>query len=211
MTSADQTSGNVAKGRSRPRLLLLLPLLFFVALAAVFFLRLEWGGDPGLVPSPLIGHPAPEFTLPPLAGLNLPGLSRADLTGHVTLVNVFASWCVPCRDEHPALTALAKDPRFRIVGINYKDNPDDAKRFLTDLGNPYSAIGVDAAGRASIDWGVYGVPETFIVGPDGIIDGKVIGPLDDDTIAGTLMPAVDKALKTAAAAPPPTASPAPHT
>ena len=185
-----------AARRNRPRLLLLIPLGFFLVLTVVFFARLEWGGDPSLVPSPLIGHPAPQFTLPPLDGLNLPGLSRADLDGHVTLVNVFASWCVPCRDEHPALIALAKDPRFRIVGINYKDNADDARKFLTDLGNPYTAIGVDSAGRTAIDWGVYGVPETFIVGPDGIIDGKVIGPLTDETINDTLMPAVEKAMTT---------------
>ena len=95
----------------------------------------------------------------------------------------------------------SRDPRFRIVGINYKDTADNAAKFLTDLGNPYSAIGVDSAGRAAIDWGVYGVPETFVVGPDGIIDGKVIGPLTQETIASTLMPAVEKALKPAPAAP----------
>jgi cytochrome c biogenesis protein CcmG/thiol:disulfide interchange protein DsbE len=184
-------------GKARPRLLLLLPLGFFAALALVFLARLESGGDPGTVPSVLIGKPAPEFTLPPLDGLNVPGLARADLQGRMTLVNVFASWCVPCRDEHPVLTALAKDPRVRIVAIDYKDDPNNARRFLTELGNPYAAIGVDSSGRAAIDWGVYGVPETFVVGPDGVIRDKIIGPVTAAAVTGTILPAVEKALAAA--------------
>jgi cytochrome c biogenesis protein CcmG/thiol:disulfide interchange protein DsbE len=195
MTTTDEAKG--APARQRPRLLLLLPLVFFAALAVVFFARLEAGGDPGAVPSVLIGHPAPQFSLPPLAGLNVPGLSRADLGGRVTLVNVFASWCVPCRDEHPTLLALAKDPRVRVVGINYKDTAANAARFLTDLGNPYAAIGVDERGRSTIDWGVYGVPETFVVGPDGVIRAKVIGPITAEALTAILAPAVDKALQPA--------------
>jgi cytochrome c biogenesis protein CcmG/thiol:disulfide interchange protein DsbE len=190
-TTAEGAATTPRPGRPR---LLWLPLVVFAALAAVFFLQLERGGDPGSVPSVLIGHAAPQFSLPPLAAATVPGLSRADLDGHVTLVNVFASWCVPCREEHPVLTALAKDPRLRIVGINYKDTPENARRFLSEMGNPYAAIGVDPRGRSTIDWGVYGVPETFLVGPDGVIRAKVIGPLTAAAINDTLTPALEKVL-----------------
>src|SRR6185295_20107971 len=194
MTTAEGASG---APRRRPRALLIVPLVFFGALAAIFLARLVQGGDPGTVPSVLIGHPAPAFALPPLDGMNVPGLARADLDGRVTLVNVFASWCVPCREEHPALTALAKDKRVRIVGIDYKDTPDNARRFLTELGNPYAAIGVDQRGRSTIDWGVYGVPETFLVGADGIIREKIVGPLTAEAVTERLLPAVEKALQPA--------------
>ncbi len=190
MTTLDEKGG----GRTRVRLVYLAPLAVFAVLAAVFLLQLESGTDPGAIPSPLIGHPAPTFDLPALDGAKVPGLKRADLDGAVTLVNVFASWCVPCREEHPVLEELATDKRFRLVGINYKDTTANAERFLGDFGNPYAAIGVDAKGRSAIDWGVYGVPETFVVGPDGIIRYKYIGPLTDEAVAKTLMPQVDKAL-----------------
>jgi len=165
----------------RLRLLFLAPVLVFAALALLFLLRL-YSGDPSRVPSVLIGRPVPAFTLEPLPGLTqagqpVPGLSDADLKGRVTVVNVWASWCVPCRQEHPALLDLAKEPAVRVVGINYKDNPENARRFLGSLGNPFAAIGADTSGRAAIDWGVYGVPETFLVGPDGTIRHKHIGPL----------------------------------
>jgi len=189
MTAAENKAG-----RRRSRLILLLPLGFFVALAAVFLIRLESGVDPDAIPSALVGAPAPAFDLPPLDGVAVPGLKRADLDGKVTLVNVFASWCGPCRQEHPVLEELAKDKRIRLVGINYKDQPENARRFLGDLGNPYAAIGVDRQGRAAIDWGVYGVPETFVIGADGIIRYKFIGPLTDETAAGVLMPEIEKAL-----------------
>ncbi len=119
--------------------------------------------------------------MPPLDGLDrggsqVPGLSRADLKGHVTLVNIFASWCQPCREEHPQLEELAKDDRIRLVGINYKDQPENALALPWEFGNPYAAVGVDQKGRTAIDWGVYGVPETFIVGPDGIIQIQVRRP-----------------------------------
>jgi cytochrome c biogenesis protein CcmG/thiol:disulfide interchange protein DsbE len=186
-------------GLSR-RALLLLPLALFLGLAAVFLLQLERGGGSSVVPSALIGAPAPEFTLPPLEGLRLadgsglPGFARADLMGSVTLVNVWASWCGPCRAEHPILAALAEDGRFRVVGINYKDQPQNARRFLGALGNPYSAVGVDANGRAAIDWGVYGVPETFLVGADGVIRYKVVGPLTPEAVENALLPQIEKAL-----------------
>ena len=182
-------------GRGRVRLIYLVPLALFAVLAAVFLMRLEAGGDPSAIPSALVGHPAPDFDLPPLDGAGVPGLKRADLDGQVTLVNVFASWCVPCRDEAPVLEELAGDKRFRLVAINYKDTTQNARRFLGDFGNPFAAIGVDAKGRSAIDWGVYGVPETFVVGPDGIIRYKYVGPLSDEAVARTLMPEVDKALK----------------
>jgi cytochrome c biogenesis protein CcmG/thiol:disulfide interchange protein DsbE len=185
--------------RGRLRLPLLIPLALFLALATVFLLRLYGGGDISDVPSALVGKPAPEFTLPPLEGMTadgapVPGLARADLDGRVTLVNVFASWCGPCRAEHPLLMELAKDERIRIVAINYKDQPENARRFLGRLGNPFAAIGVDTVGRAAIDWGVYGVPETFLVGPDGTILLKHIGPLTPAAIRDRLMPAIETAL-----------------
>jgi cytochrome c biogenesis protein CcmG/thiol:disulfide interchange protein DsbE len=169
-------AGNGGGGFGR-RFLLLIPLAVFVLLAAIFLLRLETGGDVSATPSALIGKPAPSFDLPALEGTGVPGLKRDDLLGHVTLVNVFGSWCGPCRLEHRQLTALAADKRFRLVGIDYKDRPENARRFLEELGNPYAAIGVDARGRSAIDWGVYGVPETFLVGPDGTIIRKFIGPI----------------------------------
>ena len=149
----------------------MLPLVVFGGLAALFFLRLG-SGDPSKIPSALLGRPAPATTLPALDGLTdkgrtIPGLTPETLRGKVSVVNVWASWCVPCHDEAPLLHALSDDKRFQIVGINYKDAPDNARRFLGRYGNPFSAVGVDANGRASIEWGVYGVPETFVVGRDG--------------------------------------------
>jgi cytochrome c biogenesis protein CcmG/thiol:disulfide interchange protein DsbE len=184
--STDQSSpGPITTGTlehaPRLRLLHLLPVLVFTALALLFLIRL-YAGDPSRVPSALIGRPVPVFALEPLSGLTqagqpVPGLSDADLKGRVTVANVWASWCGPCRQEHPALVDLAKNPAIRVVGINYKDNPENARRFLGALGNPFAAVGVDPAGRAAIDWGVYGVPETFVIGPDGTIRHKHIGPL----------------------------------
>nr|WP_205800044.1 DsbE family thiol:disulfide interchange protein [Microvirga terricola] len=164
----------------------MLPVAVFVGLAALFVFRLG-GGDPSRIPSALIGKPAPAFALPALEGLTadgkpVPGFSNEDLKGRVTVVNVWASWCAPCRQEHPLLVELAKDPSVRLVGINQKDNPDNARRFLGALGNPFAAVGTDSNGRVSIDWGVYGVPETFIVGPDGVIRHKHIGPLTPETL-----------------------------
>ena len=176
------------------RLVYLLPVGLFALLALIFLSRLESGDDPEAIPSALVGKPAPAFDLPALPGLAVPGLKRADLDGKLTVVNVFGSWCVPCRQEHPVLSALAKDGRIRVVGIDYKDQPVNAAAFLDELGNPYAAVGVDQRGRAAIDWGVYGVPETFLVGPDGIIRDKIIGSLTDDVVEARLKPAIAKAL-----------------
>ena len=186
-------------GRKRPNVLILLPLIAFLALAALFFYRLGTG-DPSRIPSALIGHPAPAIDLPPLAGLErngkpVPGLSNATFAGAVTLVNVWASWCVPCHDEVPFLDKLSKDSRIQLVGINYKDAPDNARRFLNRYGNPFVAAGRDENGRASIDWGVYGVPETFLVGRDGKIAYKLVGPITAENLANTLEPEIEKALR----------------
>ena len=181
----------------RRNVLVLLPLVFFLALAALFLYRLG-AGDPSHLPSALIGHPAPKTDLPPVAGLErdgkaLPGLSNATFTGAVTLVNVWASWCIPCRDEVPYLERLSKDKRIQLVGINYKDAPADARRFLNRYGNPYMASGADTNGRQSIDWGVYGVPETFLVGRDGTIAYKLIGPITAENLVKVLEPEIVKA------------------
>lgn len=176
------------------RLLVLLPLLVFVGLAGLFLAQLLSGRDVSAIPSALIGHPAPATSLPPLEGLSLPGLESKDFAGKVTLVNVWASWCAPCREEHPVLLALSQDERFSVAGLNYKDSPDNARRFLGSLGNPYHAIGIDQNGRAAIDWGVYGVPETFVVGKDGKILFKHVGPLTPQSVSATLLPEIEKAL-----------------
>ena len=183
-----------AEAKRPNRLIILLPLAIFLALAAMFFTQLLSGRDIGAVPSALIGAPAPRTNLPPIDGLGLPGLDSSAFAGNVTLVNVWASWCAPCRQEHPVLMALAQDKRFRIAGLNYKDEPENARRFLGDLGNPFALIGADQKGRTAIDWGVYGVPETFVVGRDGKILYKHVGPLDGDSAARTLMPEIEKAL-----------------
>lgn len=181
-------------GRRAGPLLVVLPLLVFLALAAIFFLQLNSGRDSAAVPSALIGRKAPDTNLPSLEGMQLPGLDTKALGGKVTLVNVFASWCGPCRDEHPLLLALSRDERISIAGLNYKDVAANARRFLGELGNPYDAIGVDARGRAAIDWGVYGVPETFLIGKDGTILYKQVGPLSEESLANGLMPEILKAL-----------------
>ena len=178
----------------RRRLIVLLPLLVFLGLAGLFLLQLLSGRDEAEVPSALIGLPAPQTNLPALEGSNLPGLDSKSFAGKVTLVNVFASWCAPCREEHPALLALSQDKRFTLAALNYKDQPENARRFLGDLGNPYQAIGVDPAGRAAIDWGVYGVPETFVIGKDGKIAYKHVGPLTPDSVRALLLPQIEKAL-----------------
>jgi len=184
----------------RRSFLMALPLIAFAGLAALFWLRLG-SGDPSRIPSALIGHPAPQTSLPPLTGLlsdgtQVPGLDPAIFKGKVSVVNVWASWCVPCHDEAPLLTGLAKDQRLQLVGINYKDAPDNARRFLGRYGNPFGVVGVDANGRAAIEWGVYGVPETFVVGRDGTIVYKLVGPITPDNIDSVLKVEIDKALKT---------------
>ena len=183
---------------ARRKIIVLLPLLLFLALAALFFFRLG-AGDPARIPSALIGRSVPQTDLPPVAGLvqdgkPLPGLAAADFKNNVTLVNVWASWCVPCHDEVPFLNELAKDKRVRLVGINYKDQADNARRFIGRHGNPFAAVGADPNGRAAIDWGVYGVPETFVVARDGRIAYKLVGPITEGNMKSAVMPAIEKAL-----------------
>jgi cytochrome c biogenesis protein CcmG/thiol:disulfide interchange protein DsbE len=186
-------------GTKRFNIFVLLPLLAFLGLAALFFVRLG-AGDASHLPSALIGHPAPKTDLPPLAGLErngkaVPGLSNATFEGAVTLVNVWASWCVPCADEVPFLEQLSKNKRIQLVGLNYKDAPDNARRFLNRYGNPFVASGTDVSGRTSIDWGVYGVPENFLIGRDGRIAYKLVGPITEENLAKVLAPEIEKALK----------------
>ncbi|SFO40435.1 cytochrome c biogenesis protein CcmG, thiol:disulfide interchange protein DsbE [Mesorhizobium sp. NFR06] len=178
----------------RRRLFVLLPLLVFLGLAGLFLSQLLSGRDASEIPSALIGLPAPQTNLPPLEGVSLPGLDSKNFAGKVTLVNVFASWCAPCREEHPVLLGLSQDKRFTLAALNYKDEAENARRFLGDLGNPYQAIGVDPGGRAAIDWGVYGVPETFVIGKDGRIAYKHVGPLTAESVRYLLLPQVEKAL-----------------
>ena len=177
---------SAAKGS---RLGYLVPLLVFAALAVLLGIGLTL--DPRKVPSPLIGKPVPEFSLPPVKGRTL-GLASADLKGHVSLVNVFASWCIPCRQEHPLFVDLKARGVVPIYGINYKDRPDDAARWLDELGDPYARTGADLDGRVSIDWGVYGVPETFLVDREGRIAYKHIGPLTPRIMSEKIIPLIEQ-------------------
>lgn len=180
-----------AAPRRRLRLAIV-PALVFAALAALFWRGLS--GDPSEIPSALIGKEVPTFTLPALEGIGVPGFDTASLkTGSVTVVNVWASWCVPCRQEHPLFMELSKRKDIRLYGINYKDAPENARRFIGTLGLPYAAVGVDEDGRVAIDFGVYGVPETFIVDGAGKIRFKWIGPLTPEAVAGTLAAEIEKA------------------
>ncbi len=206
----------VGEGRVRNnrRILVLLPLAFFLGLATLFitrfvdivfdrsapFVHLAFGiPDTSRIPSVLIGRDAPATDLPPVTGLErdgkpIPGLAAADFKGAVTVLNVWASWCVPCHDEAPLLVQLARDSRIRLVGINYKDQADNARRFLGRYGNPFVASGADVSGRAAIEWGVYGVPETFIIGRDGKIAYKLVGPVTPENIERIIKPEIEKAL-----------------
>lgn len=182
---------DIASPSRRPRWLAFVPVVAFLALAGLFLARLG-AGDSSKIPSALIGKTVPQFTLPTLEGMAVPGLSDGDLrTGDVTVVNVFASWCVPCREEHPVMMQLAARG-VRVVGIAYKDEPEKTRRFL-DAGNPYSRIGVDRAGRVGIDFGVTGVPETFVVRGDGTIAYKFFGPVTAEALADQLLPEIRKA------------------
>ena len=165
-----------------------LPLILLVALVSVFAFSID--RDSRLVRSVLIDKPVPQFELAAVESLDVPGFGSAALSGEPTLVNVFASWCIPCRDEHPLLEALKAETGIRIFGINHSDAPENAVAFLAELGNPYDAVGADRDRRASIDWGVYGVPETFLVDAKGVIVYKHVGPLTPEAIESELLPAI---------------------
>jgi cytochrome c biogenesis protein CcmG/thiol:disulfide interchange protein DsbE len=195
--STDTDTRPEAKGRGSPRrLLFLIPVAIFGVLVGYFIWGLDPERDIRAIPSVLIDQPAPEFDLPPITGMDGPGLRRADLaTGEVSVVNVFASWCVPCRAEHPLLTELAERDGVRLLGINYKDKPKDARAWLAKLGNPYALIGADEDGRAAIEWGVYGVPETFIVDGAGRIRHKHLGPIDRQALDEVIRPLIKELAK----------------
>lgn len=171
------------------------PLLIAVVIGGFFLWGLDPDRDPNAIPSVLISQPAPAFDLVAIEGLDTPGLSQADLVGNEgpVIVNVFASWCVPCRAEHAVLTALVEQEGQTLFGINYKDQPDDAVRWLNDLGNPYARIGSDLSGRAGIEWGISGVPETFIVAPDGTVLYRYVGPVVGDDAVETFRAALREA------------------
>ena len=172
------------------RLIFLLPVLLFAAVAVWMAVPLIRGDDPSVLPSALIDRPAPDFALPALPGVP-GGVARDDLAGSVRLVNFFASWCVPCLAEHPLLTRLAREEGIPVFGVNYKDETADATAWLSRHGNPYEKVGADADGRTAIDWGVYGVPETFVVDADGHIRFRHAGPLTPDIVRDQLMPLIE--------------------
>ena len=171
----------------------ILPLFVFLGLAVVFYSLLSTDGrDTSTLPSALLDDPSPELTVPPLEGTNLPGMTSDMFKGKTSIVNVFASWCVPCRIEHPQIVRLGEDDRFQLVGLNQRDATHNALAFLAELGNPYDAIGVDPNARASIEWGVYGVPETFLVDQKGIIFYKHVGAIEPDHLENTIMPLLEQ-------------------
>jgi cytochrome c biogenesis protein CcmG, thiol:disulfide interchange protein DsbE len=193
-------SATASETRSKVKrsVFVLLPLAGFIALAVLFYVGLH-EGDPSLLPSALIGKPMPKTDLPPIEGLMrdgkpVPGLTDATFKGKVTLLNVWASWCIPCHDEVPFLDALSKDKRIQLVSINYKDAAGDARRFLGRYGNPYAASGADRSGRESINWGVYGVPETYVIDRGGRIAYKLVGPINANNLQSKLEPQIKKAL-----------------
>jgi len=172
---------------------LALPLVIFASLAGLFWYALQ-GGDPSRLPSALIGKPVPDFTLAPIDGLaadgkDVPGFAASDLAqGEPTIVNVFASWCAECQIEHPLLLALGQQEGIRLFGIDYKDDPASARRFLGRYGNPYARVGADRSGRTAIDFGVYGVPETYVITGDGKIAYRHVGPLTEQVIRDKVLP-----------------------
>ena len=177
------------------RRFLLIPLLLFVALAA--FLAVGLTRDPREVPSPLVGRPAPGFDLPRLAADDtaVARFSPADMKGKVWMLNVWASWCVSCREEHPVLLDLARSGAVPLVGLNYKDGSADARRWLARHGNPYQLSAVDADGRVGIDYGVYGVPETYLIDRAGVIRYKQIGPISEELLQAKLLPLIQELQK----------------
>lgn len=196
MTEEVETPAN----KSRRTWLAFLPLIAFLALSYIFYsLLTEEGRNTSFIPSALLDKPAPLFNIPPLPGLEtngvpVPGMDGDTFNGKVTLVNVFASWCIPCRQEHPQIIAVGNDDRFQVVGLNQRDPNRGALEFLNELGNPYDIVGVDRAGRASIEWGVYGVPESFIVNKQGRILYKHVGPITPAQLEKTIIPIMEQAL-----------------
>jgi len=171
-----------------PRVLFLLPLLLFLVLAAYFGVGLT--KDPGVLPSAMIDRSVPQFELSPLHS-DQPGFAKSDLMGKVSLVNFFGSWCVPCRAEHPLLMRIAEQNLVPIYGINYKNKKEEALAWLNELGNPYTRIGRDMTGRVGIDFGVYGLPETYIIGKQGRIRYRYVGPLYPEAMEKEILPRIE--------------------
>jgi len=192
-------SADSSRSLMKTYLLAALPLVAFMTLAFIFYKQLSSGISSTTLPSMLIDQPAPEFPSEPLIGLEengiqMPAITKELIKGKVTLVNVWASWCAPCRIEHPVISKLAEDNKdILLVGINYKDKNPNALRFLSSLGNPYAAVSVDPKGSASIDWGVYGIPETFIVDKSGTIIYRHVGPISPSIVEKRLMPIINSA------------------
>ncbi|MGI9419208.1 MAG: DsbE family thiol:disulfide interchange protein [Geminicoccaceae bacterium] len=189
-TGSDTGAASSDTSTSYRRIGYLLPIIVFLIIGAGLGIGLT--RDPSTLPSALIDKPVPSFDLPPLdaGGIDKPGLASGDLAGKVQLVNVFASWCGPCRVEHPVLMKLARDG-VPVQALNYKDNPEDAARFLNELGDPYERIGVDRNGRTGIEWGVYGVPETFVIDAEGKIRHKHVGPISTAKQVEELMAVIE--------------------
>ena len=202
-TKQQAASKETPPSKRRFNIFVLLPLLIFVGMALLFGYQMQFGRNPNEVPSVLINKPAPEFDLPALdasfgirspEGGVVPGFKTEDFKQKVSVVNVWASWCPTCRDEHPLLIELTNDNRFDLIGLAYKDEPANSARFLKNHGNPFDKIGMDVSGRVGIDWGVYGAPETFIVDKKGIIRYKHIGALTQRSISENFMPKLEKIL-----------------
>jgi cytochrome c biogenesis protein CcmG/thiol:disulfide interchange protein DsbE len=189
--------------RAKERGWAMAPLLIFAAMAALFAFALT-SGDPSKLPSALIGRPVPQTVFPPLEGLvqngqPVPGFEAADLAkGRVSVVNFWASWCVPCIEEHPLLIALKQRSGVDVYGVNYKDQPEAGRRFIGRYGNPFTAVGTDRAGRNAIEWGVYGMPETFVIDGAGKIAYKHVGPISAESLEKKLLPAIAAAQGAAA-------------
>lgn len=195
--STNDPTANVTTGRSpRGFTWLILPLLIFAGIAALFALALK-SGDPSRLPSAFIGKPAPAYAFTPLdgaSGTKVNGFDQKALsTGSVTIVNYWASWCAPCVEEHPQLVALKDVPGVVLAGVNMKDEPDNARRFLSRYGNPFAMLGQDRSGRGAIEWGVYGTPETFILDAKGIIRAKHVGPISKADLDRKILPAIEAA------------------
>ena len=173
------------------RAIYLVPLSVFLVMAVYFAIGLT--KDPSILPSALIDKPVPEFSLPPIEDGPGKGFSSADLKGNgVSVVNVFASWCLPCRAEHPFITKLSKMNVAKVYGLNFKDTPKNALKWLQELGDPYDAIGADPRGRVGIDWGGYGIPKTFVIDGTGKIRFKYVGPLNGDILENQILPVIEK-------------------
>jgi cytochrome c biogenesis protein CcmG/thiol:disulfide interchange protein DsbE len=188
MSETSLAAASARRSRTSWRAAFLVPVVLFLVLAVA----LAWGltRDPRELPSVLIGKPVPDFSLPPVQGRTL-GLASTDLKGEVSLVNVFASWCTACREEHPLFMQLKADDVVPIHGLNHRDRPQDAAKWLDDLGDPYTRTGADMNGRVSIDWGVYGVPETFVVGKDGRIAYKHVGAITPEVLQTKILPLIE--------------------